>query len=118
MSEEELMFQEPRKVFINLIIIPSQRFIAEMLIASPTKALPAMRALITVLDEYSQKQLKDLYNELWECEQHSKRATRQSIEAMNQKLSIFLHKHYLKEYGIKPWHPKATHIGKKQIDGT
>ena len=117
MSEDELAFQEPRKVFINLIIIPHMRFISELLISKPSKALGAMRTLIDNLDEYSQKTLGDLYKELWDCEYHSRRATKYKIERIYRTLSVFLHKHYLKEYGVKPWHPKPTHIRKDKIDG-
>jgi len=117
LTEQDLMFQEPRKVFINLIIIPHMRFISEMLVSRPNKALAPMRALINNLDKFSHKQLQELYEELWQCELHSRRATRQHIEDLYRQLSVFLHSHYLKEYGVKPRHPKSDHIGEKEIDG-
>jgi len=70
-----------------------------------------MRALIDNLDEYSQTQLNSVYEQLWTYEDRPATATKRDIETMYRTLAKFLHKHYLREYGIRPWNPNPQHIG-------
>lgn len=104
--------QEPRKVFINVILIRSIREIQEAIFVNgkPLDGIRLMRGLIRTLSSVSKQKLKGCLNKLVEYEDNPNVATRQDIEGMYDDIMTYLHNTYLKEFGIRPFNPNPKHI--------
>lgn len=109
---EDLLLQEPRKVFINLILIQSIREIqtAIFTLGAPLRAVRPLRGLIASLHDGSKHSLAKYYERLQYFEQNPKAASRGEIERIYFEIMTYLHKNYLKEFGIRALNPKPKHI--------
>jgi len=109
---DDLLLQEPRKVFINLILIQSIREIQIAIFTegSPLRAVRPLRGLIASLRDGSKKTLQKKHDRLQEFEANPKLASRKEIEQIYWDVMSYLHTTYLKEFGIRALNPKPKHI--------
>ena len=112
LSADDVMLQEPRKVFINVILIRSIREIQEAIFVhgQPREGIRLMRGLIRTLHSKSKQKLKKIMNKLVEYEDNPSLATRMNIEEMYDDIMTYLHGTWLKEFGIRPFNPNPRHI--------
>jgi len=104
MSDSDLnFFEEPKKVFTNMILIPRLSEVETMIYVGnrPSKAIRPMRGIIDSLNKNDQKKLAKLREKLanWELDPSS--ATRFAIEDVFRELSEYLHKTYLKGHFVQ-----------------
>lgn len=105
MSQEQLAklaVTEPKKVFINIILIPQIRTVVEAIYhSSPLHAIRPLRGLISCLDKNAQKQLAPQAEKLNEFERNPKAASRAAIEQLFQEVMVFLHETYLRGFHVR-----------------
>jgi hypothetical protein len=114
MSEKEflkdLALQEPKKTFINMIIIPAMRQIGYYLANESTAAIRTMRnSILNQLDEQDRLELADVVKELEGYEKNLPH-NRLELEHTYQKITAHLHVHYLREFGIRAMNPNPRPI--------
>lgn len=109
MSEKEFLkeiaLQEPRKVFVNVIIIPYMNQIGFCFATgSPSDSVRIMRGLLNQLEDQDREVLKDVVKTL-EGYEYKAPSNRLELEHLYQKISSHLHTYYLKEFQIRSMNP-------------
>jgi hypothetical protein len=109
---EELAFQEPKKVFVNMVLIPCVRDCEEIIFKGrASEAIRPMRGLIACLDEKAKRDLSRQMERFQVFERNVSSLSRMDVEQLFSEILSYLHENYLKEYGIRPMNPKPKHIG-------
>jgi hypothetical protein len=107
---EELGVQEPKKVFVNMIIIPAMRQIGYCLVTSPTESIRSIRNnILNQLEEQDREELADIIKKLEDYEKNAPR-DRLELEHLYQEVTQHLHVHYLREFGIRAMNPNPKPI--------
>ena len=113
---QQLAVQEPKKVFINVILVPTIRGIMDALYSSSLQGLMdcirPMRGLIASLDTKGKKDLKSRNERLMAFETNTSLIQREELETLFQEIMDYLHSNYLKEYRIRGINPKPKHISR------
>jgi len=103
MSEPEIDWMlEPRKVFINVVLIPTIRQVEALIYSGTflTKAIRPLKGLIDSLDEKSQDILAPQYKILEDMEKDTRLLSIERMQQIYRQVLTYLHKTYLKE-GIR-----------------
>jgi len=103
MSEPEIdLMLEPRKVFINVVLIPTIRQVEALIYSGTflTKAIRPLKGLIDSLDEQSQDRLAPQYEMLEAMERDINLVSVPKMQEIYRTILTYLHKTYLKE-GIR-----------------
>jgi len=110
-DEAPSLDQEPRKVFLNSLIMKLREI--EFHLYSPrelpTRSIRLMKGLIFGLDRKSNEKLKPLVDKLQSYERNTNLCTRQSLEQIHNELSMYLHDTYLQEF-------RRKRLEKKDLD--
>ena len=114
-SLEELAIQEPKKVFVNMILIPNIRRCEEALyVTNPFLSVRLMRGTIACLDEKAKEELENESRQLETWELDVRGVTRLELEHLFSRLLNYLHENYLREFGIRAINPNPKHIGSEE----
>jgi len=104
------IFQEPKKVFVNFLILKINEIEERIfLLSRPLSAIEPLQGLINSLSAESMKELHQQYEDLESFEANVKLCSSAKIKQIYRDVLAFLHATYLKEMQFaRPKHPSEN----------